>query len=230
MITLDDLIPADSFVGVSLILPRGGRFLYGIRPPRPDRSGQAARSKASQMPVLEITGIGGGLEPQDADYVAGARREAQEEVGCDVQIVDCAQTLHIQGPDAVTCGPLEGENRPVAVVFRHHRAPPHQPWHPHRAGDGYLIVCLAVMACAPTPTHELPWLLWLDADQVLATARADVFLEDLLRDGAELVTGDAGPPPPGSLARLTDSQEALGLALGDTLPALYRSLAALAGD
>ena len=37
---LSDIVPDDIFVGTSLILRQGGRFLYGIRPPRAEGSRQ----------------------------------------------------------------------------------------------------------------------------------------------------------------------------------------------
>jgi hypothetical protein len=77
---------------------------------------------------------------------------------------------------------------------------------------------------SPKPTMELPWLLWLCPEQILATAREDILLADLLRAGADLVTGSEEPPPAETWTRLTDSQEGLGLALGDDLPVFYRSL------
>jgi hypothetical protein len=175
--------------------------------------------------VIEVTGIGGGVEAEDESYAAGALREAREEIGCDVRLVPHAETLVVRGPEQVARVRLAGRERPVAVVFRRHRTPPHQPWHEQHQGEGCLLVYLAELAGEPRPVMELPWLLWLSPEQVLATARADVALAALLRDGAVLVTGAAGPPPGSSWARLTDSQEALGLALGEALPAFYRALA-----
>jgi len=71
---------------------------------------------------------------------------------------------------------------------------------------------------------ELPWLLWMSPEQVRQTARQDVPLQNLLDAGAELLLGAAGNPPQSSCVRLTDSQEALGLALGEAVPEFYGSL------
>ena len=70
----------------------------------------------------------------------------------------------------------------------------------------------------------LPNLIWLAPAQILETARRDVPLSKLLSAGAELIVGDAGPPPETSWVRLTDSQEALALALGENTPSFYESL------
>lgn len=48
---LTDIVPNDMFVGTSLILRQGERFLYGIRPPKREGSAQ----------IIELTGIGGAL-------------------------------------------------------------------------------------------------------------------------------------------------------------------------
>jgi hypothetical protein len=71
---------------------------------------------------------------------------------------------------------------------------------------------------------ELPSLIWLEPVHILETARYDVPLGRLLSTGAALIIGQSGPPPETSLVRLTDSQEALALALGDDTPAFYQSL------
>ena len=219
--TLNDLIPEGMFVGTSLILRDGERFLYGMRP---------ARLEAGRL-VIELTGIGGSLEETDASYTAGVLREVEEEIGCAVGLIPCAQTLVVRSQDVIERVALEGAERPAAVVFRYHRTPPHQPW--TQAGQsalteadraGCLLVFLGELQGAPRPAMELPWLIWLSPEQVLATARADVPLADLLAEGAELVLGDAAAPDSDSWTRMTDSQEALGLALGPEMPAYYRSL------
>lgn len=214
MPTLDDLIPSNTFVGTSLILRRGDRFLYGIRP----------IMMAGRTQILELTGIGGGLEKEDESYTAGVRREAIEETGSDVTIVDCASTWIVPGRQQVEQITLTGDRRPAALVYRHHRTPPRQPWHPDNRGAAWLIVYLGKLQDEPTPTMELPWLIWLSAAQVQQTAHDDVPLRDLLLHGAELITRPADPPPsPAALTRLTDSQEALALALGERTVAVYES-------
>lgn len=210
---LEDLIPSGAFVGTSLILRQGARFLFGMRPIK----------QAQDRCVIELTGIGGGIEVEDMTYAAGVRREAQEEIGCDVRLIPCARTVVVCGQDQVRWVELQGPERPAALVYRHHRTPPHQPWHEHNQGEGYLIVYLGRLLGSPKPAMELPWLMWLSPEQILQTARQDVLLADLLGAGAELVTGCEEPPPSEVWTRLTDSQEALGLALGDDLPAFYRS-------
>jgi len=211
MPSLADLIPDDIFVGTSLILGRDGRFLYGIRPLK----------QAGGRQFLELTGIGGGLEKQDATYTAGVRREAVEETGSDATIIDCPSTWVVRGPDQVEQLALTGEQRPAALVYRNFRTPPHRPWHPDNQGAAWLIVYQGQLTADPAPTMELPWLIWLSAGQVVQTARRDVPLSDLLAGGAQLISRPAGPPPLSAATRLTDSQEALILALGDRARAVY---------
>lgn len=211
MPSLTDLIPDDIFVGTSLILGRDGRYLYGIRPAKQDDAGQ----------FLELTGIGGGLEEEDATYTAGVRREALEETGSDVTIVDCPSTWVVQGPDRIQQVALSGQKRPAALVYRYFRTPPHRPWHSDNQGAAWLIVFLGQLTSEPRPTMELPWLIRLSAAQVVQTARQDVPLADLLAGGAQLITQPGAPPPPATVARLTDSQEALVLALGDRARDVY---------
>ena len=198
-------IPPGIFVGTSLILWRNGRFLYGIRRPKVEGS----RS------ILELTGIGGALEPEDASLGAGALREVSEEIGCPVQLLPSQETLIVRGPGAVEWVALDGEERPVAVVFRRYRTPPHQPWHERNQGEACLVVFLAELQGEPQPVGELPALIWLSPRSVIRAAQRDVPLSELLRLGATLVEREPGSLPRDAWARLTDSQEALVLALDE---------------
>ena len=145
---------------------------------------------------------------------------------CRVRLIPCGRTLVVRGRDQLSWVALQGPERPAALVFRHHRTPPHEPWHAHNQGRAWLIVYLADLEGRPCPTAELPWLLWMSPDQVRQTAHKDVPLRALLDAGAELVLGAEGMPPADSCLRLTDSQEALGLALGSALPVFYQSFCA----
>jgi len=210
---LSDIVPDDVFVGTSLILRQGGRFLYGIRPPRAEGSRQ----------IIELTGIGGGIEDEDESLVAGVLREAQEEIGCGVRLLPCPETIIVRSQDDVERVTLRGKERPAAVVFRYYRTPPHQPWHEDNQGEACLVVYLAELDGQPWPTMELPALIWLKPAHILETAHRDVLLSKLLDSGAELVESEPGLLPEQSWARMTDSQEALALALKDDGLSFYWS-------
>ena len=211
---LSDIVPDGMFLGTSLILRQDDRFLYGIRPPRAEGSRQ----------IIELTGIGGGIEDEDESLVAGALREAQEEIGCGVRLLPCLETIVVRNQDDVERVALQGSERPAAVVFRYYRTPPHQPWHENNQGEACLVVYLAELNGQPWPTMELPALIWLKPVHILETAHRDVPLSKLLSSGAELVEGEPGLLLEQSWARLTDSQEALALALGDEGLSFYWQL------
>jgi 8-oxo-dGTP pyrophosphatase MutT (NUDIX family) len=211
---LSDIVPDDMFVGTSLILRQGGRFLYGLRPPRAEGSRQ----------ILELTGIGGGVEDEDESLVAGALREAQEEIGCAVRVLLCSETIIVRGQDDVEWVTLRGEERPAAVVFRYYRTPPHQPWHEDNQGEACLVVYLAELDGRPWPAMELPALIWLKPTHILETAHRDIPLSTLLSSGAELVLSGSEFLPEHSWVRMTDSQEALALALKDDGLSFYGAL------
>jgi len=212
--TLHDLVPRDMFVGTSLILRQGGRLLYGVRPPRAEGACQ----------VIELTGIGGGVEDEDESLTAGVLREAQEEIGCGVRLLPCRETLVVRGLDTIQRVALQGAERPAAVVFRRYRTPPHQPWHEDNQGEACLVVFLAELDGWPFPAMELPALIWLQPTHVVQTARRDVPLARLLDSGAELIECESAHLPETVWARLTDSQEALVLALGDDALSFYEAL------
>ena len=214
---LSALVPEGMFVGTSLILRQGGRFLYGARPPQTEGPRQ----------IIELTGIGGGMEDEDESPTACVLREVQEEIGCGVRLLPCRETLVVRGRDRVERVMLQGEERPVAVVFRRARTPPHQPWHEDSQREACLVVFLAELDGQPWPVTELelPALLWLRPAHVLETARQDVPLRRLLDSGAELVEGKPGLLSETAWVRLTDSQEALALALGDDAVSFYEAMA-----
>jgi 8-oxo-dGTP pyrophosphatase MutT (NUDIX family) len=219
--TLAQLLRDDMFLGTSLILRKArassggvGCLLYGLRSPRQERG----------QPVLEVTGIGGALEDSDASPAAGVLREALEETGCDVRLLRCRQTLLVRSERDVTRIELSGQERPAAVVFRHYRTLPREPWSDKHSGEACLVVFAGELRGRPRPMMELPALIWLTAEQVVRTAHIDTALMDLLNDGAELLECTGRPLPRKARLRLVDSQEALVLALGDDALPFYRAL------
>jgi hypothetical protein len=119
---------------------------------------------------------------------------------------------------------LQGEERPAAVVFRRFLTPPHQPWHEDSQGEGCLVVFLAELDGQPWPAMELPALIWLRLPHVIQTARQDVPLSQLLDSGATLVENELDMLPRTAWVRLTDSQEALVLALGEDALPFYEAM------
>jgi hypothetical protein len=209
-----DLLPANTFIGVSLILHQEGGFLFGIRPSK----------WIDGQEILEITGIGGRLEASDPSLAAGLQREASEEIAARVEIIPCPRTLVVNDPDHLSWVVLEGEERPAALVFRNHPTPPHQPWHATRQGNGCIAVFFGRLLAPAIPSAEIPHLIWLKPEQILQVAQRDLAIGDLQAAGATLCSREAQEPDGKALARLTDSQEALALALGNQAPAFYRSL------
>jgi 8-oxo-dGTP pyrophosphatase MutT (NUDIX family) len=230
--SLAEIIPADAFVGAGLILPHPGpadnrrgstslqRFLFGIRPLRWDGT----------CPIAEITAIGGRIETFDASLSDGVQREACEEVGCDVRLASCSRTLLSRGPGELETTAIEGSEQPAAVVFRYYKAPAHQPWnapspgHPNYRPPSCIILFLGELTGEPLPSEELPTLIWLTPEQILETARRDVLFSELLASGTPVLRLREGYPADEHWARLTDSQEALALSLGDSAIDFFQQL------
>lgn len=209
-----DLLPPNIFLGVSLIIPQDGRFLFGIRPPK----------FINNQEILEITGIGGRLELSDHSLTDCAQREASEEIAAQIKILPMPRTLVVRGDHSIEEVELQGDERPAAIVFRGHRTPPHSPWDADRVDSGCIAVFLAELAGRPLPSPEIPCLIWLSPELILQTARFDLSLAKLFSAGARMSCILEATLPSSTLVRLTDSQEALSLALGEKTIPFYRSL------
>jgi 8-oxo-dGTP pyrophosphatase MutT (NUDIX family) len=202
------------FIGTSLILRQADRFLFGIRPAK----------KIDSQYFLELTGIGGALEPSDPTLTSGVLREAQEEIGIPVRVQQRSETLVVHGPQQFERMCFNGSERPAAIIFRGFRTPPHQPWHADNLGKSCLVIFQAELEGKPWPAMELPYLVWLQPEQILALSEGDIPIGELQHLGAELITGPLGLPDIDWLARMTDSQEALALALGEKTIEFYSSI------
>ena len=214
--TLLTVISSGIFRGAGLFLASGGRFLCGIRPLRPEHDHL----------IAQVTAIGGGLQNLDCSFTAGALRESLEEMHCPILFHASAQTLIVRGPAQVEWQRLADPVGPAAVVFRHWHTPPRRPWSVPHDGQQCLVLFEASLAGTPRPSPEIPGLIWLRPAQIVALAHEDVPLQMLLAEGATLLDDPVTPLARTACARLTDSQEALVLALGaDALP-FYTQLAA----
>ncbi len=205
------LVPEGYFIGTSLILPDRERFLFGIRQPK----------WVGKRAILEITGIGGGLEAWDKSILDGVQREAMEEIGSRVRLVSSKETLIVQSREEHEWVRPAGELKPAAVVFRGYRTPAHHPWHTSRRGDAALLVFRASLIEPPAPTGELPALIWLSAQQILDTALQDVALSGLISGGALTLAREPEALPQRAPSRMTDSQEAIAIALGRATLGFY---------
>jgi len=218
--SLSELIPADAFVGAGVILRHRGRFLFGIRPLRWD----------GERATAEITAIGGRIEASDASLSDGVEREACEEIGCDVHLEPCERTLLARGPGELSYAAIGGAEQPAAIVFRYYKAPAHQPWNAPRLGQpnyrppSRIMLFLGELTGEPQPSEELPTLIWLTPEQILQTARQDIPFGELLAAGAPVLRLHAAYPAADDWARLTDSQEALALSLGDAAIEFFQGL------
>ena len=71
---------------------------------------------------------------------------------------------------------------------------------------------------------ELPALMWLKPEQIVEVAARDVAMRTLLDAGVELLERVGAALPRAAWVRLTDSQEALALALGEDALAFYEAM------
>lgn len=212
-----DRVTQDITSGASLLVAESGRFLLAARPP----------VYVDDRAIVALTGIGGWLEPGET-FATAVEREAFEETGSTVRLLDLHQTLVVRAPDRRESVCFVGETGPAALVYRRHGTPAFEPW----SNEYESIVAVAVYAGLLTSQprvvapHEHPFFVWLYPEQMIALADADAPLGYLLADGAEVI----GVPGPDlnlarALVRLTDSIQSLVSALG---PGAYSFLGEIA--
>jgi 8-oxo-dGTP pyrophosphatase MutT (NUDIX family) len=201
---LADLVTPEIPRASSLLLSDEGRFLLGIRPPIHERG----------RVLLRLTGIGGWAEG-DESFSATALREASEETGSGVRLLDLDQTLLVRSPADIQPVPITHDIAPAAVVYRRFGTAPFDPWsdtHGLVAPVAVYVGILRQPARIQKP-DELPLFMWVYPEQMIALADADEPLDFLLADGAELV-GPVELDTSRAIVRLTDSIQALLTALG----------------
>lgn len=210
-----DLVSPDMASGASLLIAEGGRFLLAARPPQ----------RVEDRTVLALTGVGGWVEPGES-FSEALAREAIEETGSTIRLLDLHQTLVIRSPEQRELLCFVRETGPAALVFRRHGTPAFEPW-----SDEYQsIVAVAVYAGMLTSRprivaqDEHPFFMWLYPEQMIDLADSDVPLAYLLADGAEILGSPAVDFSRG-VVRLTDSIQALISALG---PGAYTFLGDIA--
>ena len=148
----------------------------------------------------------------------GAVREAREEIDCEVRLLECDKTLVVRGTDDVQMVELSSPEKPAALVFRNHHTPIRQAWSLENSGGVCILVFAAEIIGVPRLAMELPWLVWLSPQQMLACAQQDIPIKQILAEGADLTASGSKKPAGKSLIRMTDSPEALGIALGAKFP------------
>lgn len=210
-----DLVSPEMGSGASLLVAEGGRFLLGSRPPVP----------VGDRMVIALTGIGGWVEPGES-FAQAITREAIEETGSDIRLLDLHQTLVIRSPEQQDQVCFFNETGPAALVFRRHGTPAFEPW----SDDYQSIVVVAVYAGMFTSRPKVvfeaehPFFIWLHPEQMIDLSDADVPLSYLLADGAEIL-GTPDIDPFRCVVRLTDSIQALISVLG---PGAYTFLGDIA--
>lgn len=176
--TIADFAPDGTEVGVGLVLQDDHeRYLFFLA---------GTRHYCHCLPgELFYAGIGGHREAGE-DWLMCAHREANEEIGTDIDIVSALVTWYVPQQGSVRRVDVSDEPRPFALYEMIH--PPGTP----REGEVYRIVIYqARLHSKPKrlQLEEVQGVIALTAEQVIRGLAAKPTLAELLGDGASLVAG-----------------------------------------
>jgi 8-oxo-dGTP pyrophosphatase MutT (NUDIX family) len=176
--TIADFAPDGVESGVGLILQDDrGRYLFFL-------AGTRHRHCASGE--LFYAGIGGHREAGE-DWLTCAHREANEEVGTEIDIVPASETWYVPHQGRVRHVKVRDRPRPFALYEMIH--PPGTP----RAGGVYRIVIYnALLLGRPRELQldEVQGVIALSPEQVVRGLESKPTVAALLGEGASLVAGE----------------------------------------
>ena len=170
---LAELIPRDRRRGAGIFARHEGQFLF---------VGERTQRAEGELACIRV---GGGCRPEES-LTDCARREAREEIGCDVSLPHSYQTFVVDERGGMTAHSLGQTPAPLLVYTR--RRPDETPPCFHN------VVFAASLAAAPRPGPEAETLLLLSEEALLALARGPLPLSALQAAGARV--DSLRPPPP----------------------------------
>jgi 8-oxo-dGTP pyrophosphatase MutT (NUDIX family) len=175
--TIADFAPDGLEAGVGLVLQDDSeRYLFFLA---------GTRHRHCPPGELFYAGIGGHREAGE-DWLGCAHREANEEIGTDVDVVTAPVTWYVPRQGPVQRVDVSDQPRPFALYEMVH--PPGTP----REGEVYRIVIYrARLRGKPRDLQldEVQALIALRAEQVIRGLENKPTLAELLEDGAALVAG-----------------------------------------
>jgi len=176
---LTDLLEPGGHITSGLILEHDGLYLFAVEP-------RFQWTQQNSHWTLRYIGIGGHQDPGET-WAETVTREALEEAGCRIELMDAGPTQECL---------LDGRLQPLALVWNE----PVRPWFvwrdcfdlPNRHGSGtvsvpFLGLAFRARAILPlAPGAEIPALLGLRPAQITRSLTHSTTLDQLLAEGARL--------------------------------------------
>ena len=176
MTTLADLVPGGGRRRAGIFARHEGQFLF---------VGERTQRAEGDLACIRV---GGGCRPEES-LTDCARREAREEIGCEVSLQHSHQTFVVDERGSVTVYSLDAPPAPLLVYTR--RRPDETPPCFHN------VVFAASLAAAPRPGPEAETLLLLSEEALLALAEGPRPLSSL--QAADARVESLSPPSPAAI-------------------------------
>ncbi len=168
---LGDLIPAQGTTGSSLIVEEKGNYLFDL-----ERDARGAST-------VYCYGLGG-HKREGESWIECAEREAQEELGTQIELFSSKATYYMNRHGELEEIAVDEEVTPLLLFEM--PFPAAASWNPGNEEWIYYIVAYRARLCqAPTPL-DIEGLISLSEAQIREAAEGEARLGDLLDDGATM--------------------------------------------
>ncbi|TFG04664.1 MAG: NUDIX domain-containing protein, partial [Promethearchaeota archaeon] len=174
---VDELDKPFDVEGVGLIIFDKGKSIFAL-----SKQAYWIRQKDKGRVLISYGCVGGKIE-QGETAIEAALREAREEMVVDIELLTSSRTHLIDLDLSVRTIKPGGEIKPFAIYFVEYPGKPGDPTKKAQKFIGKIHVFFAKLQGEPTPSSEVPAILWTDWEMVQKNIGEYVPLKKFLEAG-----------------------------------------------